>query len=177
VVPLRRQRTRTVASALRQNKWIRDLLGPLTVPVLMQYLSLRNRLQDVNLDNNILDQIMWRWCPSGCYSSKSAYLTLFNGQTGMLGTKEAWKIRAPNEVRFFIWLAVQNRCWIAERLHRHGVHSNSTCALCDQQSETIDHLLLACVVSRQVWFTYLAKYGWQHLSRGAEQCVSRMVDL
>jgi hypothetical protein len=107
------------------------MLGPLTVHVLMQYLSLINQLQDINLDSNILDQLLWRWCPSVCYSSKSAYLALFNSQTDVLGEKEAWKIRAPNEVRFFVWLVVQNRCWTAETLHRHGMCSDSTCALCD----------------------------------------------
>jgi hypothetical protein len=54
-----------------------------------------------------------------------------------------------------------------ERLHRHGMQSDSICALCDQQSETIDHLLLACVVSRQIWFIYFGKYGWQHLLPGS----------
>jgi hypothetical protein len=132
VVPAKRQCTRTVSSALHQNGWIRDILGPLTVPVLIQYLSLREKLQDVNLDHNIPDWLLWRWCPSGRYSSKSAYLAMFHGQTGVPGANEAWKIRTPNEFQFFIWLAVQNRCWTSERLHRHGMRSDSTCALCNQ---------------------------------------------
>jgi hypothetical protein len=46
VVPLRRQRTWTVALALHQNGWMRDICGPLMVPVLMQcYLSLREELR------------------------------------------------------------------------------------------------------------------------------------
>jgi hypothetical protein len=85
---------------------------------------------------------------------------------GVMGVKEAWKTRAPNEFWFFLWAAVQNRYWTVERLHRYGMHSDSTCALCDQQPETINHLLLACVFSRHVWFTFLGKFGWQLLSLG-----------
>jgi hypothetical protein len=142
-------------------------------------------MQYLNLDSNIPDQLLWQWCSSSCYSSKLAYLALFNDQTCVLGAKEAWKIRAPNEVWFFVWLAVQNRCWTTERLHRHGMHSDSICALCDQPSETIDHLLLACVVSRQIWFIYFGKYDLVHLLwqiwlatpfTGVERCVPRTVD-
>jgi hypothetical protein len=35
------------------------------------------------------------------------------------------------------------------------MRNDSTYALCNQQPETIDHLLIACVFSRQVWFTSL----------------------
>jgi hypothetical protein len=95
-----------VASALHQNGWIHDIRGPLTILVLMQYLSLREQLQGVNLDYNTPDQLLWRWCPSGQYSSKSSYMAMFHGQAGVLDAKEAWKIKAPNEFQFFIWLAI-----------------------------------------------------------------------
>jgi hypothetical protein len=48
------------------------------------------------------------------------------------------------------------------------MHSDSTCALCNQQPETINHLLLACFFSRQVWFTYLSMFGWQLLLPGPD---------
>jgi hypothetical protein len=82
VVPPRR-RTRTVASALSQNNWICDILGPLTVPVLMQYLSLREKLQDMALDQSMPAILEWRWCANASYSSKSTYLAMFYGQSGV----------------------------------------------------------------------------------------------
>jgi hypothetical protein len=43
------------------------------------------------------------------------------------------------------------------------------CPLCDQEEETIDHLLLSCVFSRQIWFYVLEKFGlqarWDQVSR------------
>ncbi|OEL31369.1 hypothetical protein BAE44_0007612, partial [Dichanthelium oligosanthes] len=56
------------------------------------------------------DRIVWKWCPSGQYSCSSAYQALFLGQSALLGAKELWKVKAPNEFRFFFWLAIQDRC-------------------------------------------------------------------
>jgi hypothetical protein len=33
-----------------------------------------------------------------------------------------------------------------------------------QHEEEIDHLLLGCVYSRDVWFLMLSKFDWQQLS-------------
>ena len=35
---------------------------------------------------------------------------------------------------------------------------------CDQSDETIDHLLVSCVFSQQVWFTILQGFGSQDLT-------------
>jgi hypothetical protein len=98
----RRRRTGTVVSALHQNSWIQDILGSLTVTVLMQYLCLREQLQDITLDKNTPDKFEWCWCPSGHYSLRSAYLDMFHGQSVVLGAKELWK--APIEFQLFKWL-------------------------------------------------------------------------
>jgi hypothetical protein len=36
--------------------------------------------------------------------------------------------------------------------------------LCQQSEERIDHLLIGCSLSRQVWFACFSKCGWQHLT-------------
>jgi hypothetical protein len=66
-----------------------------------------------------------------------------------------------------MWLAIQDRYWTSERLHSHGQKSNSSCVLCNQHPETVDHILVACIVSRDIWFKCLRVSGWQHLSSTA----------
>lgn len=56
-----------------------------------------------------------------------------------------------------MWLAMQERCWTADRLARHGLTNDDVCALCDQEPETMQHLLAGCSFSRQVWHEVL---GW-----------------
>uniref|UniRef100_A0A8I6YN99 Reverse transcriptase zinc-binding domain-containing protein n=1 Tax=Hordeum vulgare subsp. vulgare TaxID=112509 RepID=A0A8I6YN99_HORVV len=70
--------------------------------------------------------------------------------------KLTWKCWAPPRVRFFHWLARLDRCWTADRLARRGLQHHPRCLLCDQEPETMHHLLLACPFSRQVWHETLA---------------------
>ena len=47
--------------------------------------------------------------------------------------------------------ALTNRCWTSNRLQRRQLPHPSACPFCDQAPETLDHLLLRCVLARQVW--------------------------
>jgi hypothetical protein len=49
------------------------------------------------------------------------------------------------------------RCWTADRLQRRGIDHPDQCPLCDQEIETIDHLLVGCVFARNYWFKLLSK--------------------
>lgn len=94
----------------------------------------------------------------------SACQALFTGQTAVLGAKELWKIKDPNKCRFFLWLCLHGRVWTAERRRRHGLQQSDICSLCGQEVETLDHLLLQCVLSREIWFKVLRHSGWQQLA-------------
>jgi hypothetical protein len=56
-------------------------------------------------------------------------------------------------------LALYERCWTATRRKRHGLQDDDACALCDQEPETVSHLLLTCSFSRTVWHLILARIG------------------
>jgi hypothetical protein len=119
----------------------------------------------MTLQPEVPDSITSRWsASSSSYSTSSAYSALFLGQTALRGAKEIWKAKAPREFKFFLCLAIQDRVWTAERRQRHGLESSGRCALYDQLMESIDHLTVSCVVSREVWFKTLRKFGWQALT-------------
>jgi len=61
-----------------------------------------------------------------------------------------------------MWLIANNRCWSAGRLAERGLPHHECCILCDQEEETIDHLMLACVFA-QIWFSLLRLVGLQSL--------------
>jgi hypothetical protein len=74
----------------------------------------------------------------------------------LLRAKEVWKVKAPREHKFFVCLAIQDRCWTSERLQRHGMDNSGPHAFCAQSPESIDHLLLSYVFSREIWFKTLS---------------------
>ena len=69
-----------------------------------------------------------------------------------------WKSRAPMSYKFLTWLVSKNQCWTADRLHKRGMPHPAACPLCDQEPETLRHLLLRCVVARQVWHVWLSEW-------------------
>ncbi|WVZ90178.1 hypothetical protein U9M48_036505 [Paspalum notatum var. saurae] len=85
---------------------------------------------------------------------------LLNGSTLMAGAKVVWKARVPPRVRFFAWLALQDRCWTAERRQRHGLQETDDCALCDQAVESMEHLMTKCPFVKEVWFMVFNALGW-----------------
>lgn len=68
----------------------------------------------------------------------------------------------------FFWLALHRRLWTSERRWRHGLQDCGACTFCGQELETVDHLLLGCVCSRQVWMALLFPLGLQGLLAGPE---------
>jgi len=78
-------------------------------------------------------------------------------------------------------LVADNKCWTADRLAKRGLPHPELCPLCDQEEtnsrglpccvslkkkkeETINHLLLSCVFSRQIWFSVMQRLGMQVLT-------------
>jgi hypothetical protein len=108
--------------------------------------------------------MLWRWTSSGLYSSSSAYAAFFHNQTVLAGAKEVWRIKAPHEHKFFLWLAIQDRCSASEHRRRHGLANSDDCALCGQLIETMNHLLVGCVFSREFWYRFLHRFDWQALT-------------
>ena len=128
--------------------------------VLLEYLQIWDRTREVQLLENQPDKICWKWTLDKIFSTASGYSAFFIGQHPIEGAKLLRKTRAPAKCKFFIWLVLHERCWTAARRKRHGLQDDDSCALCAQSSETIDHLLVACPFSREVWFKVLRKVGW-----------------
>jgi len=61
--------------------------------------------------------------------------------------------------KFFLWLVAHNHCWMADRLARRGLPHPEHCPFCDQEDETIQHLLCSCVFSLQFWHQLLRCFG------------------
>jgi hypothetical protein len=163
-IPKRRTKQRTVKEALTNRAWIADIKGALTVGVIVDYLHLWDIVLATVLQPEREDKHIWRLSSNGQYSAKSAYEGFFLGATPFAPWELIWKTWAPPKCRFFMWLVAHNKCWTADRLARRGLPRPGCCPLCDQEEETINHLLVACVFAREFWFHLLRQVGLQALS-------------
>lgn len=153
-VPTRIRRRQTVAEALTNNGWVSAIRGGLNWNGIIEYLQLWDCVQGFELSEQE-DKHIWKLEAGGCYSSKSAYRAYFLGSVTFEPWRRLWKSWAPNKCKVFLWLAIRNRCWTADRLEKRGLPHPEKCLLCDQEEETVQHLLASCVVARQVWFNLL----------------------
>ncbi|KAL6626203.1 hypothetical protein ACP70R_029929 [Stipagrostis hirtigluma subsp. patula] len=151
-VPKKIRNKRTVADALNNLDWIHDIQCGLSWDGIRELFRLWDCLLGITLTDQE-DIHTWRLDASGQYSSKSAYTAYFFGAVTFEPWHRLWKTWAPAKCKMFLWLAIKNRCWTADRLAKRGLSHPDKCPLCDQEDETIQHLLTTCVVTRQVWFS------------------------
>jgi hypothetical protein len=163
-IPKRIVNNRTVIEALTNRKWIADIKGALSVGVLIDYLQLWEMLSAIELQPGVEDRHIFSIAPDGMYSAKSAYNGLFMGSVSFGHFTRVWKTWAPPKCRFFIWLAAHNKCWTTDRLAKKGLNHHEKCLLYDQADETLDHLLVACSLSRVFWYPLFRKFGLHSLA-------------
>jgi hypothetical protein len=118
-VPPRIRKSRTVAEALTNVEWPRDIQGGLSWTGIREFLQLWDCLMGINLTDQE-DRHTWRLDASGCYSSKSAYKAFFCGDVTFEPWHQTW---APGKCKMFLWLPIRNRCWTADRLAKRGLSS------------------------------------------------------
>lgn len=100
------------------------------------------------LCNNKPDELKWSADPSELFSVASVY----SWSESLLGPVLAvagsiWNNFAPPKVQFFRWLAWLGKVKTSSFLHRIGIldgSANLACVFCQNEIETVDHILLFC---------------------------------
>lgn len=138
---------RLVVDALPAAAWIRDIKGSPSVPALAEILLLWNTLSGMELEAHP-DRFRWRLSSDGKFSARSTYDCFFFGREHFPCADELWGSWAPLEIKIFVWLALHNRLWTADRLARRNLQHPPQCPLCCQEEETANHMLLQCSYSR-----------------------------
>jgi hypothetical protein len=115
-----------------------------------QFVQLWTRVRAVQLSNQP-DDIRWRLGKSGQYSSRSAYTAHFHCSFADHDWQRLWKIKADNKCKFFGWLILQNRLWMADRVAKHGGQSSRICQLFHTHPKTALHMIVQCPYAKSVW--------------------------
>jgi hypothetical protein len=144
---------------LTENGRVDDISASISTQFLSEYFMVWDLIQGFQLHPRVSDQHHWTPSASGEYSSKSAYHRFFEEMLTFEPAARVWKSWASPRCKFFIWLAFLNRCWTADRLARRGLDHPTKCLLCDQEDETMQHILLQCVFASEVCFHTLSLIG------------------
>lgn len=117
----------------------------------MDYLILWDLTLVTTLTHRHEDTFEWPWEASGLYSSRSAYRALYFGSVRFACAEAIWDLAAPLKCKCFMRLAVHRRCWTADCLKHRGLQNQGHCIFCLAMQESIDHLLVGCAVTSQIW--------------------------
>ncbi|XBI06650.1 hypothetical protein VPH35_134643 [Triticum aestivum] len=151
---------RVVQEGLLSHAWTMDITGEMSTDELAQFIRLWEVLIEVHPIPDQEDMAVWEWCVDRKYTAASAYKMFCEGGIWFQSYRGIWKSWAPLSCKIFMWLAVQYRVWTSDRRLRHGLQEEtSPCYFCDQEEDTVDHLLLQCVFARHVWYLCFAKVG------------------
>ena len=97
--------------ALVENAWILKINPSTVVSIdhVREFFTLWMLVHDFQLDEQSEDEIVWKHSANGHYSAASTYKVRFLGMTFSPMEQIVWKAWAPPKVKFFAWLALQDR--------------------------------------------------------------------
>jgi hypothetical protein len=149
----RRRKNRSMANAMNNDNWIKDVMHDISAPLFVDYVKLWHLVAASPFDRTDQeeDDIVWARFANGVYSAKLAYNIQFDGGFESVFPNTIWQIWAPTRCKFFIWLLLQNWVWTADRLLLREWPNQYFCPLCFRNLETADHLMQEYPLARQVW--------------------------
>ena len=101
----------------------------------------------------------------GFFSVKSLYKALQRVSLASFPSKIIWNSCVQPKISFFAWEASWGRVLTLDRLRKRGWALENRCFLCQKSGESIDHLLLHCERTREVWTLLL--FFWSFLGLSA----------
>ena len=100
-----------VREALLEGAWIGKvkISTSFTLEHIRQFVHLWTLLRNVHLEEDRVDSVAWKHTTNGEYTTASAYRAQFLDIARTEMNKTIWKVWAPPKIKFFAWLALQNR--------------------------------------------------------------------
>nr|KYP44284.1 hypothetical protein KK1_034248 [Cajanus cajan] len=119
--------------------------------------QLLQAIENTNFQRDQVDSWSWECEPSGMFSVKSAYTTIYDSSS-LVGETNVpyffWSIPAPSKVHYFMWRLVNSGIPIVDNLIRRNITLEPQQTLCPffkSDAETVSHIFCTCPLSDKVW--------------------------
>uniref|UniRef100_A0A2N9G3M1 Reverse transcriptase domain-containing protein n=1 Tax=Fagus sylvatica TaxID=28930 RepID=A0A2N9G3M1_FAGSY len=121
-------------------------------------------IKSIPLSNRISsDVLIWFETRNGMYSVKSAYHLLMEAKQRNEASESSntsrerdlwkgiWEASVPQKIKLFIWKACKGILPTKLNLFRKKVSNSFTCEFCDEEPESVEHVLVECQFAQEVW--------------------------
>ena len=95
----------------------------------------------------------------GKFNVKSYYKSLRAENSLFFPAKEIWGSYAPLRTHFFAWEAVWGKILTIDMLMKRGWSMVNRCSLCKKNEKSVDHILIHCGKTRELWTLLLSSFG------------------
>ena len=118
-------------------------------------------IQPLKIISNREDKLILKGNTAGIYSVKLLYEVLNRPASSPMTflVQSIWNPLVLLKVGFFAWEAVWGKVLTLNQLKRRRRPLASRCYLCENEEESIDHLLVHCQQARLLWEIILATVG------------------
>jgi hypothetical protein len=141
--------------------WCLDFIRPIQDWEMESLSSFLDLLYTNKVRINGDDTMCWKPAPQKGFKVNSYYRVLFSRDNISFPWKSIWKPKVPSRVAFFVWVAALGKILTSDNLRNRNIILVSWCCLCKADGETVDHLLLHCPFSRELWNMIMALFGVQ----------------
>jgi hypothetical protein len=141
--------------------WCLDFIRPIQDWEMESLSSFLDLLYTIKVKLNSDDTMCWKPAPQKGFKVSSYYRVLSSREDIYFPWKSIWQPKVPSQVAFFVWVASLGKILTADNLQNQNIILVSWCCLCKADGETVDHLLLHCSLSRELWNMILALFGVQ----------------
>ncbi|GER40111.1 Ypt/Rab-GAP domain of gyp1p superfamily protein [Striga asiatica] len=121
------------------------------------------------------DRLIWHTDKKGLFSVKAAYQAILQSKLSQSQQAESskgkandkkiwnkiWKLQIKPKLRNFLWRCLHNWIGTSSALRRKKLDINGNCCWCDEEEETLEHLMFQCDRAKIVW--KLAGLSWDCL--------------
>ncbi|KAL6349758.1 hypothetical protein AAG906_001645 [Vitis piasezkii] len=97
------------------------------------------------------DSVRWKGGRSGKFRVKEAYRLVTRPNDIDFPARCIWVDSVPTKVAFYAWEATWGRVLTLDRLQKRGWQLPNCCFLCGCEEETVNHILIHCIVVRVLW--------------------------
>ncbi|XP_071727806.1 uncharacterized protein [Rutidosis leptorrhynchoides] len=140
-------------------EWTREPRGRCTD----ELTELEKIIGDYDFDRDKQDEWKWTLTSNGNFTVKSLtsiiYVHFYTGSSSSFVTMRNNLL--PKKIGVFVWRAFQKRLPVRNELDKRGIDLDTVrCPLCDGDIETVDHSLLRCNKSLDIWNRIFSWWGF-----------------
>ncbi len=121
--------------------------------------SFLDLLYSCSITRGRLDSLHWKLSHGRKFEVKSFYKELTQVDQFPFPWKSIGKVKVPTRVAFFTWIAALGKILTIDNLRKRKVLILDWCCMCKSGGESVNHLLLHCPITRDLWDMVFTLFG------------------